>query len=81
METIILALGAAGMALIITRSKLFEAVRMIWRTEMMATLFSCPQCMGFWCGVALSLTFFSWLNLLTVPFIASGIGYIITMNE
>ena len=77
METIVLSIAAAGMALIITRSYLFEGLRMVWKKEWLATLFSCPQCMGFWSGIVLSLVSFSWFNLFTVPFISSLIGYLI----
>ena len=83
MVTIILSLSSVGMALIITRSFLFEHIRDLMAEvgEYAGTLFSCPQCMGFWCGVLLSFVSFSWFNLLTVPFISSLIGYLISLID
>jgi len=81
METIILTLASTGFSLIVTRSYLLERVRLLFKNEFLATLFSCPQCFGFWSGIIFSFFSFSWFNLLTIPFISSLFGYLISLYE
>jgi hypothetical protein len=46
-----------GVTLVVTESKLFAPVRAAAaaRVPWLATLLSCPMCLGFWCGAGLSL--------------------------
>lgn len=80
MDTILISIAASGLAMIITRSWIFERVRMFWKSEFMSTLFSCPQCMGFWTGLIMSIPF-GWHNIILAPFISSLIGYLISLYE
>lgn len=82
METILLILAAAGFDLIITRSEILSFLREAFpNSEKLTTLFSCPQCFGFWSGLIFGIASLSFVNAVTFPFIVSGIGYIITLIE
>ena len=48
-------LAAVGLALIITKSFLFERLRFkMIDNEALFVLVNCPQCMSFWCGLLCS---------------------------
>ena len=48
-------LAAVGMALIITKSFIFEKLRFgLINDEELFILVNCPQCMSFWCGLVCS---------------------------
>ena len=48
-------LAAVGMALIITKSYIFEQLRFkLIDDEALFILVNCPQCMSFWCGLLCS---------------------------
>ena len=48
-------LAAVGIALIITKSFLFERLRFkLINNEQLFVLVNCPQCMSFWCGLLCS---------------------------
>jgi len=82
METILLILAALGLDLIVTRSELLSFLRELFpNSEKLTTLLSCPQCFGFWSGLLFVIASPSLINLITLPFIVSGIGYIITLIE
>lgn len=81
METLLLSFAAAGLALIVTRSLIFERVRFSFKKEFLATLFSCPQCFGFWAGVLVACIFPCTLNFVVIPFVSSFICYVVERTE
>ena len=49
-------LAAVGLALIVTKSFLFERLRFkLIDDEALFVLVNCPQCMSFWCGLLCSM--------------------------
>lgn len=84
-----LVLAALGLDLIITRSfimQIFRDIPFIEENEYMHTLFNCPMCFGFWTGLLFGIIgyfvgYITVFELFLIPFIVSGIGYIITIYE
>ena len=84
---IILLLSSVGLTFIVTRSSLFDAFRASFMfSEKLSTLFSCPQCFGFWANFISFIFLFPVLQvspyafvllLLSTSFAASGLYYII----
>lgn len=55
--TIFTILSSLGMSLIITKSYIFEPIRLKFiGKEFIFTLLNCPQCMSFWTGLLCSAT-------------------------
>lgn len=53
--TIFTILASLGMSFIVTKSFLFEPVRLLFiGREFIFTLLNCPQCMSFWTGLLCS---------------------------
>ena len=49
-------IAAIGLALIITKSFIFEQIRFkLIDNEALFVLVNCPQCMSFWCGLLCSM--------------------------
>ena len=49
-------IAAVGLALIVTKSFLFERLRFrLIDNEALFILVNCPQCMSFWCGLLCSM--------------------------
>lgn len=61
-------LSAIGATFIVTRSTLFQDFRELFMEhEFFLTLFSCPQCLGFWVG-----TIFAFLTMPLVTLVPYG---------
>lgn len=77
-EIILILLASLGMNLIITKSWIFLKVRDFFDTwEFTNILFNCPQCMGFWCGLTMSIIFLLSLRyVILISLISSLLGAI-----
>lgn len=91
-ENILLLISSVvGATFIVTRSYIFESFRNKFiNNEFFYTLFSCPQCLSFWCGILFSLFMWPLMNVSTyvfilytlgVAFTSSGICYLLSRNE
>ena len=83
METIIYILASIGLTFIITRSYIFQNIRekIAINSEILGTLFSCPQCMGFWSGLLITIPTLSLTTMILTALSTSGVCYILTKNE
>lgn len=83
METLILILlSGYGLTMIITKGNVFKTVREHITTYSMklGIFISCPQCVGLYCGVLLSLFCGEGVQMsIMYGFAVSGIGY--TINK
>lgn len=83
MEQIIYILAGIGLSFIITRSFIFQNIRekISVNSEIFGTLFSCPQCMGFWSGLLITIPTLSLTTIILTALSTSGLCYILTKNE
>ena len=72
-------LAAVGLALIITKSYIFEQLRFrLIDNEALFVLVNCPQCMSFWCGLLCSAatSIIVCTNIYTITLYCLGIALI-----
>ena len=72
-------LAAVGLALIITKSFIFEQIRFkLINHEALFVLVNCPQCMSFWCGFLCSAatSVIVCTNIYTITLYCLGIALI-----
>ena len=72
-------LAAVGLALIVTKSFIFEQIRFkLINDEALFYLVNCPQCMSFWCGLlcAVATSVIVCASIYTITIYCLGIALI-----